>query len=227
MPRYLINNQKGQSLLELMVAIAVITSALFSVWNLFLINFSGEQEAKERIVAVNLAREGLEAVKNIRDTNWLKIEAGFDCNSVAPGQQDCHWDDGFIINTNNNGYAVPLGSMTAGLSLDSDVNSGFSNIKTKIYVSSANNLYVQATDANQGNDNLSPFNRLITLQNLCCDDNNTDDKCDNANIEKKGVGLSCESLQIKIGLNVLSEVRWVHGGRTVSVKAEEQLFNWK
>lgn len=30
-------------------------------------------QAKERIIAINIAREGLEAVRNIRDTNWLKF----------------------------------------------------------------------------------------------------------------------------------------------------------
>jgi len=29
--------------------------------------------AKNRVVAVNIAREGIEAVRNIRDTNWLKF----------------------------------------------------------------------------------------------------------------------------------------------------------
>lgn len=46
--------------------------------------------SKNRIIAVNLAREGIEAVRNIRDTNWL-IFAGRkrDCWNREPHQAGC------------------------------------------------------------------------------------------------------------------------------------------
>ena len=65
-------NQRGQGLLELIIAIGVITVGLLAVWTLFLSNFSGEKEAGTRIVAVNLAREGIEVVKNILDKNIIQ-----------------------------------------------------------------------------------------------------------------------------------------------------------
>jgi len=33
------------------------------------------QNAKNRIIAINIAREGIEAMRNIRDTNWLKFQS--------------------------------------------------------------------------------------------------------------------------------------------------------
>ncbi len=33
------------------------------------------QNAKNRIIAINIAREGVEAMRNIRDTNWLKFQS--------------------------------------------------------------------------------------------------------------------------------------------------------
>ena len=88
-----IKSQKGQGLMELIVAMAVIIVGLFSVWALFFSNFNGEQEAETRMIASNLAREGIEAVKNIRDSNWLAVE-----NNVV----NASWDSGF----NNSGYYV-------------------------------------------------------------------------------------------------------------------------
>lgn len=42
--------------------------------------------SKDRIIAVNLAREGLEAVRNIRDTNWLKFSGNRrECWNHLPG----------------------------------------------------------------------------------------------------------------------------------------------
>ena len=41
-------NQRGQSLVELIVAVAVINIGLFSVWSLFLVNFNAEKEAEMR-----------------------------------------------------------------------------------------------------------------------------------------------------------------------------------
>ena len=34
----------------------------------------------DRVLATNLAREGIEIVKNVRDSNWLKIDANVDCD---------------------------------------------------------------------------------------------------------------------------------------------------
>jgi len=66
------NDNRGQTLVELIVAIAIIEIGLFSVWSLFYVNFNAEREAEMRIVGVNLSREGVEVVKSVRDSNWLK-----------------------------------------------------------------------------------------------------------------------------------------------------------
>lgn len=45
------------------------------------------REARDRVIATNLAREGLEAVRNIRDTNWLKFSNDRrGCWNHFPGQ---------------------------------------------------------------------------------------------------------------------------------------------
>ncbi|MGB2762764.1 MAG: prepilin-type N-terminal cleavage/methylation domain-containing protein [Minisyncoccales bacterium] len=63
--------KNGFSLLEVLVAITVITVGLVGVTGLILYNISISRVSPDRIIAVNLAQEGIEVVKNIRDSNWL------------------------------------------------------------------------------------------------------------------------------------------------------------
>lgn len=71
--------KRGFSLLEVIVAIFVI--AIGVTGSLSLINYciSSAAIGKSQIIAANLAQEGLEIVRNIRDSNWL---------------EDATWNDG-------------------------------------------------------------------------------------------------------------------------------------
>jgi Tfp pilus assembly protein PilV len=77
-----IRNQRAETLAEVLIALIVIstgaTAALAMVNQSIRANASNE----ERIVAYNIAREGVEAVRNIRDTNWFRF----------PGNRTDCWD---------------------------------------------------------------------------------------------------------------------------------------
>ncbi|GBD33739.1 hypothetical protein HRbin34_00023 [bacterium HR34] len=80
------NNKKGFSLLETMIAVAIIGIAIggpYLVINRALSNFL---DAENRFKAVFLAQEGMELVRNIRDNNFIKIVVGSE--NLNP------WDDG-------------------------------------------------------------------------------------------------------------------------------------
>ena len=63
--------KKGFTLMEVIVAVGIVTSVL--VFTIALINFSvsGIRLNKSKIIAFGLAQEGEEIVRNIRDNNWL------------------------------------------------------------------------------------------------------------------------------------------------------------
>jgi type II secretory pathway pseudopilin PulG len=61
----------GFSLLEVIIAIFVITIGIIGVANLISYSISSVAVAKSQIIATELAQEGLEIVRNIRDSNWL------------------------------------------------------------------------------------------------------------------------------------------------------------
>jgi hypothetical protein len=62
----------GETLTEVLVAVGIITVVLTN--SLMLVNrgTSTNISIKNKILAINIAREGIEATRNIRDTNWLK-----------------------------------------------------------------------------------------------------------------------------------------------------------
>lgn len=199
-------NQAGQTLMEVLVAIAMINIGLFAVWALLMSNYTGEKEAEARVIGANLAREGVEAVKNIRDSNWLKIED----NDLIP------WDDGL----SGDGSAIidDLFNGSVGLNFTpGDIN----DPATRLYVNS---------DGFFNHDNtgqFTPYSRLITIRNICCANGDGDLKCDDYSLVVKPAGEVCAVNELKIGLDVYSNVLWDYGGRRRNFVAQDQLFNWR
>ena len=68
------NSNKGFSLIEVIVSIAVITTALVTAMALISFSVSSIGLSKSKIIATNLAQEGLEIIRNIRDSNWLSYK---------------------------------------------------------------------------------------------------------------------------------------------------------
>jgi len=65
-------SKKGFTLIEAIVAIGVISVGF--VGSLVLLSKASSQATivKDRVVAAHLGAEGVEVIRNIRDTNWLK-----------------------------------------------------------------------------------------------------------------------------------------------------------
>lgn len=61
--RIKISRQRGVSLIELMVAVAILSGVAFGIFQSFQVGFWGMSDARARTIAVNLAQEKLEEVK--------------------------------------------------------------------------------------------------------------------------------------------------------------------
>lgn len=68
--------QKGFTLLEVFIAIAVLTIGIGGVFLLVRQTISFGSGTSLKLTATYLSQEGLEIVRNIRDTNFLKIHKG-------------------------------------------------------------------------------------------------------------------------------------------------------
>lgn len=66
--------KKGFTVIEVIVAIFVITAGIVGVLSLVTQTISSVTHSKDKLIAAYLAQEGIEIVRNIRDTNWLEEE---------------------------------------------------------------------------------------------------------------------------------------------------------
>lgn len=77
-----LRSHAAETLAEVIIAITVITLGTGSAIILVNTSVNATGAGENRLIAYNLAREGVEAVRNIRDTNLLRF----------PGEADDCWD---------------------------------------------------------------------------------------------------------------------------------------
>lgn len=81
---------KGFTLIEAIVALVLVTIATGPVLILATSSINVASRIEHNLIAANLAQEGIEAVRNIRDTNWL-TEVSFD-NNLPVGTWRVVWN---------------------------------------------------------------------------------------------------------------------------------------
>jgi len=81
-------SQSGQTMIETVVAIFVLVMGVVAALGLAIYTFNSSGNVTKQIIATGLAREGLEAVRSMRDTNWLKLSIDTDCYNFSTGAND-------------------------------------------------------------------------------------------------------------------------------------------
>ncbi|MBI5733354.1 MAG: hypothetical protein HY973_00195 [Candidatus Kerfeldbacteria bacterium] len=195
------NNARGQGLIESIVAITIITVGLSSILGLVIAGVAGEQIASSQIVAANLSREGIEVVRNIRDTNWMNgaaWDAGLDSGIPAA-------DLTAVVQYNT-------GSSTLDFNPDPNCEAVGAVYPCRLYLGSGTNSGLYSHTATG-----QPLNywRLIKMYRICRDE--TIDKGEDS-------GSHCNS---KIGIQIISEVYWQEHGRSHTIAAEDRIYNWR
>lgn len=102
----------GFTLIETMVAVSIIVVGLVSALTLISNSLFYVSNIQDRLVAANLAQEGIELTRNLRDNNWL---------------QDRNWNFGLTDGDYQMAYNQNSLSAYTGLPLLYDSNSGFYN----------------------------------------------------------------------------------------------------
>jgi type II secretory pathway pseudopilin PulG len=97
------HRQKGQTLIETLAALFILVMGVSAAVGLAIYAFGSSTGIVKEIIATGLAREGVEAVKDMRDTNWLQDTL------VVNG---CY--DYVTTNTNANCYKYWLGKNGSG-----------------------------------------------------------------------------------------------------------------
>lgn len=148
-------NNKGQTLLEVMLAIGIMVFGVISIISLSITSSVMARRTSKELVATQLAREGVEAVHNIRDSNWLAI------------------DDGEAVSWNTNLYntilptdytTVPVFNSTGAAGGVWSINNWAVNNPTKICLNSSH-IYIQRLNNNPCPPGFTetPYRRLLTI----------------------------------------------------------------
>ncbi len=131
----------GFTMIEIVVVLFIVSIGILGVMSLVVQNIKSQSYDKNSIIAAQLAQEGIELVRHVRDSNWLKGQA-FDTNLATTIGTSYQYYLDYQDSVPQVYSGVPaelvLKQNTAGYYLDSTANSA---LKT-------------------------PFSRLITVKKL-------------------------------------------------------------
>ncbi len=87
---------RATSIIEAMVVLLVVTIGIVGVFGLMNSSQKLANSTGQRIEAIQIARDGIESMMNIRDTNWILYAADYqNCWNVLNYNNNCIWDPGF------------------------------------------------------------------------------------------------------------------------------------
>lgn len=190
--------KKGFSMLEAVVAVGIVLFGLISIISLLLTSNIASKITSDELVAINLARETLEAARVLRDANWQK-------------DREVWW--GFFDSSDNT--AIFSGLKDSNNWFDFTCNYISENC-AKIWYDSSNNKYFQSSSSTGSN---TIFFRLLTFQKICRADN------ENETIKSEDCDPISNEQQVGVAVNV--EVKWSGRGGPSSYSLEEHLYDWK
>ncbi|MFA5106787.1 MAG: prepilin-type N-terminal cleavage/methylation domain-containing protein [Patescibacteria group bacterium] len=215
-------NQAGVTLLEVVVAIFVITVGLISALALIISSITGARTSKYQLAAGNLARQAIEVVRVQRDSNWLEIESG----SLDPGLWDQNLSGNGMIYTgiiNFQDDPALADYMKWTIFYDSTYNFTDNPVQLKTYFVDHGSwrVYNQYTQANPPGLTESGFRLAMSTKPICIL-NGVESMVEN--------GFSCETTvpaKTKIGIQIKATVKWIESGIERSYEQEEKIYNWK
>lgn len=216
-----LKSQKGFSLPEVMIGIFVLTVAVVAATNLLISLLTANQANVKSLQAYYLAQEGLEAVRNIRDTNWLHnqnwlqgVEPGFwGADLALPAQgavnnYEIAWQRNGFFQGTDAGSDLEINLLKAHnpwLVSAVVADPTFDNL-SPIYLDEDQDMFSSAIPADD-----SGFRRIISLENYDC--------------ELAEICLSPDEQDDFV--LVKSEVFFKVGSKERSLVLTELLTNWK
>ncbi|MCB9802850.1 prepilin-type N-terminal cleavage/methylation domain-containing protein [Candidatus Nomurabacteria bacterium] len=201
-------NNQGFTLLEMILALAVVSIGIMGAFTLSLANLNTARDNYNRVLAANLAREGVELVRNIRDSNWLKIDNNIDC-----GAGPCTWDQGLSYGTSTINYD------------DTSLNQLFGSMSIE---DCFDDELCQPTVYSAAGDIELDLARMIVLKAICFDADQSVATSYDQGATFISSSLTCSGdYEEKIGLRVSSQVYWQDRGRGHLTEVIENLYNWR
>lgn len=98
------NYQKGISLVESLVTLLFLSLALTPLFSVVLSSDNLSNSVRNNLTATNLAEEGLELVRSIRDTNWFN-DLAFD-TGLSDGNYRIQWNSTALLAHDSSSYLM-------------------------------------------------------------------------------------------------------------------------
>lgn len=224
--RKIIKARRCESIFEIIIAITVISIGTSAITLLVTTVMRANSLSKEFLIANNLATEGLEAMSNMRESNWIEfpgyetdcwnvvasVTSSTSCTTAANKIGGSYSGTGkryFIPEIDDTYYTWTLTGKSTANALTSDLSNATKDDPYRLYTDGTTGIY--STDSA---GTVSPFYRMVTIQYL--KDNSTIDTSDDA-VAKPADG---------IYMDVISLVEWEdHVGGVHTVKKTIRLFN--
>ena len=108
--------RSGFTLVEMLVAVSIFTVSLLGIMAVLAGSIANTNYAKRKMVATYLAQEGIEFIRNVRDTEvlyttssgWADFETAIrDCDSPGSSTKFCYFNDQNVIIKCDNGGQGP------------------------------------------------------------------------------------------------------------------------
>jgi len=210
------NHKKGFTLPELLVSMTVLVLVIFAATNLLVSIIRSNNENLNTLIAYGLAQEGIEGVRNIRDSNWL-LGARFDGSLKLTKI----WGEIFNSTEEEQFYTIDLNAVKTSnievknpneltnhtpwqLKVVKDV-SGTETLIRKFFVAGGDGefRYGHNVGSQPGED--TPFRRYVSIKKVPTD-----------------YGKEGELMKIRVA----SYVEWIEAGRSKAVRLDTELTDW-
>ncbi len=111
----MLKNKNWTTIVEAMVVMLIVVIWIIWMYNIYSKSQNLSNTTQNRLIAIDIAREWIEAMTNIRDTNWMLFASNTDnCWNVL------NYDSNCITTTNPNSLAIlttPTALLWAGLNV--------------------------------------------------------------------------------------------------------------
>ena len=196
-------DRRGQSIVEAIVAITIVITAVMSALTLVQSSITASRIGGSQIVAANLAREGIEVVRSIRDSDWLQG------NAFSVGLSNALYNTARPHFTPATGaWSLTFASMT------------LSSTSTQLFRTSQGAFVYAEEYDNSGVG--TPYKRLLTINRICRNTASGVERIEST------AGLACTGSETWVGLGVISQVQYALSGiNNHIVTVEERLYDWR
>lgn len=211
-------NRPGQTLVEVLLSIAIIVVGLVSLVATLVNIQSSAQFSSEEAIALQIAKEPLEVARFIRDSNWLEREDGSTVDYADGLASTTETGDYTGIYTWSPATVDPGTAITFNFTADDA-----SHATTTVYKSS-NGTYRQFSTTPGGSWLNSGYSRFVTMYPICSFDGGVTEQFITVD------GSDCPTTYagtVEIGRQVVSTVVWLSHGNNHSRVLETRLYNWR